>query len=159
MKSFVLKPNYFLLIILLAFSIILSGCSGTTVPSTSLTGNWTMTNLTTSANNPIIDVGATTTAKCFITDSSGSLTVSNFRIINQEEIKWSTGYGKFINRTISANVNGSYINIFGQTVTTVIYFTGTIGSSGLSGTGTWVQTMSVGGYTWTSSGSTIFIKG
>ncbi len=118
-----------------------------------------MTNQVTSTNNPIHDVGATTTAKCNIVDSSGSLTIYNFDIVNQEIINWNTGYGTFKNSQITANVNGSYLNTYGQTVSNIIYFEGTIGSSGISGTGTWVQTVSVAGYTWTSSGNTIFIKG
>ncbi|MFO7928651.1 MAG: hypothetical protein R6U35_03180 [Candidatus Humimicrobiaceae bacterium] len=118
-----------------------------------------MTNQVTSTNNPIHNVGATTTAKCYISDSSGSLTISNFRIINLEGINWETGYGTFSSSVISANVNGSYKNTSGQTVSTIIYFEGTIDSSGISGTGTWSQTMSVAGYTWTLSGTTVFVKG
>lgn len=148
------------LVILMVSIFLIVGCSGNAPSvSTNITGNWTMTNLVQSSNNPIHTIGATTTAKCYISDNYGSLTISNFRIINEEGIKWNTGYGSFIKPTISATVNGSYINIYGQTVTTVIYFEGKIGSGGISGSGTWVQTMSVGGYTWTTSGSTVFVKG
>jgi hypothetical protein len=155
-----MNKKLFYISVFLIFALLMVGCGGVT-PSTStgITGNWTMTNLVESTNNPVHSVGATTTAKCYISDSSGSLTISNFRIVNQEGINWSTGYGTFSKPTISANVNGSYLNAYGQTVTTIIYFEGTIGSSGISGTGTWVQTISVAGYTWTTSGSTIFVKG
>jgi len=54
---------------------------------------------------------------------------------------------------------GSYLNIYGSTVSLVIYFEGNIDASGISGSGTWYQTFSVSGYTWIYEGTTIFIKG
>jgi len=123
---------------------------GVTTPSVNLTGNWTMTNSS--------DSGVTT-SKCNIVDSSGSLTLYNFYIIDQEYISWNTGYGTFNNSAISANISGSYINIYGSTVSTIVYFEGTIASSGISGSGTWVQTFSVSGEIYSYSGTTIFIKG
>ena len=155
------RISYFLILILI-FAIFLSGCSGggaIITPSTNISGNWTMTNMVTATNNPIHNIGATTTAKCNIVDSSGSLTIYNFDIVNQELIDWNTGYGTFYKPTLTGNVNGSYLNIYSQTVSTIIYFEGVLNASGISGSGTWTQTMSVSGSTWTSSGTTIFIKG
>ena len=118
-----------------------------------------MTNIVTDTNNPIHNIGATTTAKCTIVDTSGSLTIYNFDIVNQEFINWNTGYGTFNKPTLIANINGSYLNIYYQTVSNIIYFEGILDTSGISGSGTWIQTISVSGYTWITSGTTIFIKG
>jgi len=145
-----MKRKLFLLGLVLVITMFLVGCSGGITPSINLTGNWTMTNSSASG---------ITTSKCNIVDSSGSLTLYNFYIVNQEYINWNTGYGTFNNSSISANISGSYINIFGSTVSTVVYFEGTINSSGISGTGTWIQTNSVSGEIFTYSGNTIFIKG
>ena len=145
-----MKRKYFLAVLFLILAIFLSGCGGVTTPSVNLTGNWTMTNSS--------DSGVTT-SKCNIVDSSGSLTLYNFYIIDQEYISWNTGYGTFNNSAISANISGSYINIYGSTVSTIVYFEGTIASSGISGSGTWVQTFSVSGEIYSYSGTTIFIKG
>ena len=155
------RISYFLILILI-FAIFLTGCTGGGViitPSTNISGNWTMTNMVTATNNPIHNIGATTTAKCNIVDSSGSLTIYNFDIVNQELIDWNTGYGTFNKPTLTGNVNGSYLNIYYQTVSNIIYFEGIIDASGISGSGTWIQTISVSGYTWITSGTTIFIKG
>ena len=156
-----MKRKYFLLVLISILTIFLVGCNGggTVTPSTNLTGNWTMTNIVTATNNPIHNIGATTTAKCNIVDSSGSLTIYNFDIVNQEFINWNIGYGTFNKPIIIVNVNGSYLNIYGQTVSNIIYFEGTLDASGISGSGTWTQTISVSGYTWITSGTTIFIKG
>ena len=156
-----MKRKLFLVVLVLILAIFLVGCSGsgTITPSTNITGNWTMTNIVTATNNPIHDIGATTTAKCNIVDSSGSLTIYNFDIVNQEFINWNTGYRIFNKPTLTVNINGSYLNIYGQTVSNIIYFEGTLDASGISGSGTWTQTISVSGYTWISSGTTIFIKG
>ncbi|MCK4376891.1 MAG: hypothetical protein KAV97_01595 [Actinomycetia bacterium] len=145
-----MKRKYFFVILFLILAIFLVGCGGVTTPSVNLTGNWTMTNSS--------DSGVTT-SKCNIVDSSGSLTLYNFYIIDQEYISWNTGYGTFNNSAISANISGSYINIYGSTVSTIVYFEGTIASSGISGSGTWVQTFSVSGEIYSYSGTTIFIKG
>jgi len=145
-----MKRKYFFVILFLMLAIFLVGCGGVTTPSVNLTGNWTMTNSS--------DSGVTT-SKCNIVDSSGSLTLYNFYIIDQEYISWNTGYGTFNNSAISANISGSYINIYGSTVSTIVYFEGTIASSGISGSGTWVQTFSVSGEIYSYSGTTIFIKG
>ena len=145
-----MKGKYFLIIFTLTLAIFLSGCNGVTTPSVNLTGNWTMTNSSTSG---------VTTSKCNIVDSSGSLTLYNFYIVDQEYINWNTGYGTFNNSAISANISGSYINIYGSTVSTIVYFEGTISDSGISGSGTWIQTFSVSGEIYSVSGTTIFIKG
>jgi len=145
-----MKRKSFFIILFLILVIFLVGCGGVTTPSVNLTGNWTMTNSS--------DSGVTT-SKCNIVDSSGSLTLYNFYIIDQEYISWNTGYGTFNNSAISANISGSYINIYGSTVSTIVYFEGTIASSGISGSGTWVQTFSVSGEIYSYSGTTIFIKG
>ena len=145
-----MKKKYISMVLILILAMFLSGCSGVITPSTNLSGNWTMTNTSTSS---------VTTSKCNIVDSSGSLTLYNFYIIDQEFIDWNTGYGTFNNFAISANISGSYINKFGSTVTTIVYFEGTIASSGISGSGTWIQTFSVSGEFFSYSGTTIFIKG
>jgi len=147
-----MKRKLFFVGLVLMLVMFLVGCSGggTVTPSVNLTGNWTMTNSSTSG---------VTTSKCNIVDSSGSLTLYSFYIVDQGYINWNTGYGTFNNPTISANISGSYINIYGSTVSTVVYFEGTISSSGISGTGTWVQTFSVSGDFYSYSGTTIFIKG
>ncbi|GAG64120.1 unnamed protein product, partial [marine sediment metagenome] len=146
----IMKRKYFFVILFLTLAILLSGCGGVTTSPTNLAGNWTMTNSSASG---------VTTAKCNIVDSSGSLTIYNFYIVDQEYINWNTGYGTFNNSAISANISGSYINIFGSTVSTIVYFEGTISASGISGSGTWVQTFSVSGDITSASGTTIFIKG
>jgi len=148
--KFKFYSKYLFVISFLILAIFLVGCGGVTTPSVNLTGNWTMTNSS--------DSGVTT-SKCNIVDSSGSLTLYNFYIIDQEYISWNTGYGTFNNSAISANISGSYINIYGSTVSTIVYFEGTIASSGISGSGTWVQTFSVSGEIYSYSGTTIFIKG
>jgi len=145
-------------ILFLIFTIFLSGCGGVTTPSTNLSGNWTMTNTTTTTTTPFFDVGAVTTSKCNIADSSGSLTIYGCHIVGSEYINWNTGYGTFNNPIITANISGSYINIYGRTVSTIIYFEGTI-VNGISGSGNWTQTFSVSGYFDSASGTTIFIKG
>jgi len=145
-----MRRKYFLAVLFLILVIFLTGCSGVITPPVNLTGNWTMTNSSASG---------VTTSKCNIVDSSGSLTLYNFYIIDQEYISWNTGYGTFNNSAISANISGSYINIYGSTVSTIVYFEGTIASSGISGSGTWVQTFSVSGEIYSYSGTTIFIKG
>jgi hypothetical protein len=146
-----MNKKLFYIYVFLLFALLMVGCGGVT-PSTStgITGNWTMTNSS---------QAGVTTSKCYIKDNSGSLTISNFKIIGSENINWSTGYGTFKNSKINANVNGSYTNVYGQTVSTVIYFEGTIGSSGISGTGTWLQTYNVAGYVYSFSGTTVFVKG
>ncbi|MBA7584668.1 hypothetical protein ES695_05260 [Candidatus Atribacteria bacterium 1244-E10-H5-B2] len=154
-----MKRKYFLVVLFLILAIFLAGCGGTVIPSTNITGNWTMTNIVTATNNPIHNIGATTTAKCNIVDSSGSLTIYNFDIVNQEVINWNTGYGIFSKPNLTVNISGSYLNIYYQTVSNIIYFEGTLDAIGISGSGTWTQTISVSGYTWVSSGTTIFIKG
>lgn len=147
-----MKRKYFILVLVLILTIFLVGCSGggTVIPSINLSGNWTMTNSSASGF---------TTAKCNIVDSSGSLTIYNFYIVGQPFINWNTGYGTFKNSTIIANISGSYLNIYGSTVSTIIYFEGTISTSGISGSGTWIQTFSVYGDIQSASGTTIFIKG
>jgi len=92
-----MKKKYYFVILFLVLAIFLSGCSGGGIvtPSTNLTGNWTMTSVVTTTNNPLNDVGATTTSKCNFVDSSGSLTIYNFDIVNSELINWNTGYGTF----------------------------------------------------------------
>jgi hypothetical protein len=152
--------KYFLVILFLILVVFLPGCSGVTTPATNLSGNWTATNTTTSTTSTqIADIGAVTTAKCNIVNNSGSLTIYNFYIIGQPFINWNTGYGTFKNSVITANISGSYLNVYGSIVSTIVYFEGTIGSSGISGSGTWVQTVSVYGYFDSASGTTVFIKG
>ncbi len=156
-----MNKKLFYIVVFLIFGILLVGCSGI-APSTStgITGNWTMTNTTTSSTHPVVfPVGNVTTAKCNIVDKSGSLTIYNFKIIGSEFVNWNTGYGTFKNSVINANISGSYLNTFGATVSTIIYFEGIISTNGISGSGNWVHTISVYGNIDSASGSTIFIKG
>ena len=140
--------------------LVLAGCLGTITPSINLSGNWTMTNTTTYTSSPLIaDIGAVTTAKYNIIDNSGALTIYDFRIIGQEYINWNIGYGTFNNSTLTGNISGSYLNPYGSTVSLVIYFEGNINADGISGSGTWTETINVYGYIDSASGSTIFIKG
>ena len=152
-----MKKRYYFVILFLALAIFLSGCGGVISP-TNLSGNWTMTNTITSTTTPFFDVGAVTTSKCNIIDNNGSLTIYNFRIINLEYINWNIGYGTFKSSIIKVNISGSYLNIYGQTVSTIVYFEGIINPDGISGSGTWIQTLSVSGYMDSGSGTTIFIK-
>jgi len=147
-----MKRKLFLVGLVLLLAMLLVGCSGggTVTPSTNLTGNWTMTNSSSSG---------VTTSKCNIVDSSGSLTIYNFDIVGDESKDWNTGYGTLNGFTISASVSGSYTNIYYQTVSTTVYFEGTIDSSGIYGTGTWVQTYNVSGNFYSYTGTTIFTKG
>ena len=145
-----MKRKLFLLGLVLVITMFLVGCSGGITPSINLTGNWTMTNSSASG---------VTTAKCNITDSSGSLTIYNFDIVGDESKDWNTGYGTLNGSTISASISGSYTNIYYQTVSTTVYFEGTIDSSGIYGTGTWIQTFNVSGNLYSFSGTTIFTKG
>lgn len=159
MVKFKFCSKYFLVILFLTLVIFLSGC-GSIIPPINLSGNWTMTNTTTSTTNPsLANIGAVTTAKCNIIDDSGSLTIYNFKIIGSEFINWNIGYGTFNNFIITANISGNYLNIYGSTVSTIIYFEGTINADGISGSGNWTQTLSVYGYFDSASGTTIFIKG
>ena len=147
-----MKRKLFLVGLVLILVMFLVGCSGggMVTPSTNLTGKWTMTNSSTSG---------VTTVKCNITDNSCSLTIYNFDIVGDESMDWNTGYGTFNGSTISASVSGSYTNISFQTVSTTVYFEGTIDSSGIYGTGTWIQTFNVSGNLYSLSGNTIFTKG
>ena len=147
-----------LFIILVSFA---CSCStGNIVPSINVTGNWTMTNITTYTTSSLIaDIGAVTTSKCNIVDVAGALTIYDFEIIGQEYINWNVGYGVLNNSNLTANISGSYLNIYGSTVSTIIYFEGTINADGISGSGDWTQTVSVYGYMDSASGTTIFIKG
>lgn len=155
-----MNKKLFYISVCLIFAFLIVGCSGTVTPSINFTGNWTMTNTSTYSTDPYtLPVGGVTTAKCNIVDTSGSLTIYNFRIIGQEFMNWSTGYGTRSGSTINANISGSYKNTYSDTVSTVVYFDGTIISGGISGTGTWTQTFSVYGLFDTVSGTTIFIKG
>ena len=154
-----MKRKYFFVILFLILAMFLVGCSGVTTPSINLNGNWTATNTTTSTTYPFFDIGYVSTAKYNIIDNNGSLTIYNFRVIGQEYINWNVGYGTFNNSILTGNISGSYLNIYGSIVSTIIYFEGTIYSSGISGSGTWIQTFSVSGYIYSASGTTIFIKG
>ncbi len=158
-----MKKRYYFVILFLILTIFLSGCGGVIIPSINLTGNWTMTNITTYTTYPFFDIGEVTTAKCNIVDNSGSLTIDDFWIVGQEYIDWNVGYGTFSNSTLTANISGSFIyptgNIYESTVSYVIYFEGNIDASGISGSGTWIQTLNDLGYIYSASGTTIFIKG
>jgi hypothetical protein len=157
-----MKKKSFLIIAFLILAIILVGCSGAGIITSSinLTGNWTMTNTTTYTTSSLIaDIGAVTTSKCNIVDNDGSLTIYNFKIIGQEYINWNVGYGTFNNFTLTGNISGSYLNIYGSTVSLTLSFEGIINTDGISGNGNWTETISVYGYIDSASGTTFFIKG
>jgi len=161
-----MKRKVFWVVLFLILAMFLSGCGGVIIPSKNLTGNWTMTNITTYTTYPFFDIGEVTTAKCNIVDSSGSLNIYNFWIVGQEYIDWNVGYGTFSNSTLTVTISGSFIyptdNIYESTVSYaiyyVIYFEGNIDASGISGSGTWIQTLNDLGYIYSASGTTIFIK-
>ena len=147
---------------MMIIAIILTGCSGGTPtgPSMNFTGNWTMTNTTTSTTSSVLaDIGATTTAKCNIDDNNGSLSIYNFRIVGQEFINWDTGYGTRSGNKLTANISGSYLNIYGDPVSITLYFEGEINTDGISGAGYWTQTFNIYGYIDSASGTTVFVKG
>ena len=103
-----------------------------------------MTNTTTYTTSSLIaDIGAVTTSKCNIVDDAGAITIYNFKIIGQEYIDWNIGYGVLNNFNLTANISGSYLNVYGSIVSTIIYFEGTINAVGISGNGNWTQTISV----------------
>ena len=162
-----MKRKVFWVVLFLILAMFLSGCGGVIISSKNLTGNWTMTNITIYTTYPFFDIGEVTTAKCNIVDSSGSLTIYNFYIVGQEYIDWNVGYGTFSNSTLTVTISGSFIyptdNIYESTASDaiyyVIYFEGNIDASGISGSGTWIQTLNDLGYIYFASGTTIFIKG
>jgi len=150
------KSKYFLSILILVLVVFLVGC-GVSTPSVNLTGNWTFSNLITSSTDSHFPIGEVSKATCNVIDNYGSLTTYNFRSFGQEYINWGTGYGTFNNPIITSEISGSYKNIYGQTVTTVINFSGTINPNGHSGSGNWSQTISVSGSFDTASGTSSFI--
>lgn len=164
-----MKRKCFLVVLVLILAIFLSSCGGVIIPSKNLTGNWTMTNITTYTTYPLFKIGEVTTATCNIVDNSGSLTIDNFWIVGQgqECIGWNVGYGTFSNSTLTITISGSFFyptdNIDESTVSFAIYFVmyfeGNIDASGISGSGTWIQTLNDLGYIYSASGTTIFIKG
>jgi hypothetical protein len=162
-----MKKKYYLVILFLILTIFLVGCGGVIIPSINLTGDWTMTNTTTYTTYPFFDIGEVTTAKCNIVDNNRSLTIDIFWIVGQEYIDWNVGYGTFSNSTLTFNISGSFIyptgNIYESTesyaIYYVIYFEGNIDANGISGSGTWIQTLNDLGYIYSASGTTIFIKG
>ena len=155
------KINKYLVSLAVLSLFILAGCSGGVPPSSSFnfSGNWTMTNTTLSSTLATSDIGSTTTAKCNIVDTNGSLTIYNFRLINQEFMRWNTGYGTRVGNKLTGNVNGSYTNMYGDPVSMTIYFEGTINKDGISGSGYWTHTFNVYGFFDQASGATIFVKG
>lgn len=151
-----MKSKYFLSILILVLVVFLVGC-GVSTPSVNLTGNWTFSNLTTSSTVSHFPIGEVSKVTCNVIDNYGSLTIYNFRSFGQEYINWGTGYGTFNNPIITSEISGSYKNIYGQTVTTVINFSGTINPNGYNGSGNWSQKISVSGYFDTASGTSSFI--
>ena len=150
--------------------LVLSGCSkkknddsgGGGEPVINLSGKWTATNTTTYTSNPdIFQLGGVTTAKFTISDKSGNLTITDFVLVGQEIISWDTGSGTFNSqsRALSAHLSGSYKNIYEQTVSVTISFSGTIKEDGISGTGTWEETLNVSGNIYSASGTSELFKG
>ena len=151
-----MKSKYFLSILILVLVVFLVGC-GVSTPSVNLTGNWTFSNLITSSTDSHFPIGEVSKVTCNVIDNYGSLTIYNFRSFGQEYINWGTGYGTFNNPIITSEISGSYKNIYGQTVTTVINFSGTINPNGHNGSGNWSQTISVSSSFDTASGTSSFI--
>lgn len=134
-------------ILLLILIIFLCGCNsegGIITPSINLTSNWAMTNTTIYTYSSFIaDIGAATTSKCNIINDAGVLTIYIFGIIGQEYVNWNIGYRVRNNFTLTGNISGSYLNIYGSIVSTVIYFESIINTDGISGNGNWTKTISV----------------
>jgi len=146
------KSKYFLSILILVLVVFLVGC-GVSTPSVNLT----FSNLTTSSTTSHFPIGEVSKVTCYMIDNYGSLTIYNFKSFGQEYINWDIGYGTFNNPIITGKISGSYKNVYGQTVTTVINLSGTINPNGHNGSGNWSQTISVSGYFDTASGTTNFI--
>jgi hypothetical protein len=128
-----MKRKIFFVILFLTLAIFLSGCGGVT-PSINLTGNWAITYTTTSGTPSFFDIGEVTNATCSIVDNNGSLTISDFTIIDQEYINWEVSYGTFTEPAFTTGyLNGSTIDN-GSTVSYVIIFEGDINEEGTSGT-------------------------
>lgn len=150
--------------------LVLSGCSkkknddsgGGGEPVINLSGKWTATNTTTYTSNPdIFKLGGVITAKFTISDKSGNLTITDFVLVGQEIISWDTGSGTFNSqsRALSAHLSGSYKNIYEQTVSITISFSGTIKEDRISGTGSFEETLNVSGNIYLGSGTSEFFKG
>jgi len=152
-----MKRKYFSVILSLLFVIFLSGC--TTPASIDLTGNWTITGTTTSGTSAMFTIGETRTDTCSIVDDNGTLTISNFTSIGQEEIDWEDCTGTFTNPAFTIGpLNGSMM-YYGDTVTSVVNFEGTMNEDGTGGTATWTATVSVDGeLEGTGGGTSVFTK-
>jgi hypothetical protein len=157
-----MRKSYLLFLVSFVLVSILTGCTpgGGPITTTDFSGDWTMTNTTTSTSAPsLFSIGSTSTTKCNIVDNNGSLTIYNFKLVGNEFYNWNVGYGTRSGNHLNANVTGSYLNVYGDTVSVTIYFEGDIDSDGISGTGTWTHTFSIYGNTDSASGTTIFVKG
>ncbi len=138
-------------------TIFLSGC--TAPASINLTGNWTITGTTTSGTSAMFTIGEDRTDTCSIVDDNGTLTISNFTSIGQEEINWEDCTGTFTNPAFTIGpLNGSMM-YNGHPVTSVVNFEGNMNDDGTGGTATWTATVSVDGeLEGTGGGTSIFTK-
>jgi len=152
-----MKQKFFLVVLFLTVSILLSGC--TTPTLINLTGNWTITGTTTSGTSAMFVIGEVRTDTCSIVDNNGALTISNFTSIGQEDIVWDVCNGTFTNPAFTIGpLNGSMMHN-GHPVTFVVNFEGEINDEGTSGTAIWTATVNVdGGFEGNGSGTSVLTK-
>ncbi len=140
-----MKRKYILLVLALVLAMFFVGCSGTGIitPSINLTGYWTAVAITTSSSDPSFwPIGGIATAEYSINDNNGTLTIYNFKIINQEFINWGVGQGTFNYPGLVITISGSYLNIYGYPINITINFQGSINASGLNGSGYFTENFS-----------------
>jgi len=138
------------------FAIFLSGCTPALI---NLTGNWTIAGTTTSGTSQMFTIGEDRTDTCSIVDDNGTLTISNFTTIGEEDANWEICYGTFTNPAFTIGpLNGS-TTYNGHPVTFVVNFEGNMNDDGTGGTATWTATVSVDGEVeGTGGGTSIFTK-
>ena len=140
-----MKRKLFFVGLVLVLAMFFAGCSGTGIitPGINLTGYWTAVAITTSSSDPSFwPIGGIATAEYSINDNNGTLTIYNFKIINQEFINWGVGQGTFNYPGLAITISGSYLNIYGYPINITINFQGSINASGLNGSGYFTENFS-----------------
>jgi len=152
-----MKRNCFFVCLSLILVVFLSGC--VTPTSVNLTGNWTISGITTSGTSQMFTIGEARTDTCSIVDDNGALTISNFTSIGEEEIDWEDCTGTFTNPAFTIGpLNGSMM-YNGHLVTSIVNFEGNMNDDGTEGTGTWTATVKVDGVIeGTGGGTSVFTK-
>ena len=153
-----MQRKYFMIVLSLALILFLSGCV-TPTSSINLTGEWTIEGVTTSGTSPYFIIGQERTDTCSILDDNGALTITNFTSIEQEEIDWEDCTGTFADPSFTIGpLNGS-MTYYGDPVTFIINFEGTMNDEGTGGTGTWTATIKIDGETvGTGGGTSVYTK-